>query len=152
MKTVINPFIRGFHKVEPCLQSAVLLFLRVLIGWQFFETGRGKLAHLDKTRGFFEGLGLPAPGFHAGLVGIVETTGGILILVGLATRLISVPLLVTMVVAYLTAHRAEAFKSFADFTSQTPFPFLAVLLVLLAFGPGRWSVDSVLGRREPCPP
>ena len=70
--------------------------------------------------------------------------GGVLLMLGLGTRLASVPLIVTMLVAYLTAHREKAFKSLGDFTDQPPFPFLMAALVLLAFGAGRWSLDPLL--------
>jgi hypothetical protein len=49
-----------------------------------------------------------------------------------------------MVVAYVTAHRDEAFASLSDFTDQAPFPFLMAALVTLAFGGGKFSVDRLL--------
>jgi len=128
-----------------CLvRNVVPLTLRILIGWQFFLTGKGKLAHIDKTTGFFSKLHIPMPEFHAYFIGTLETVGGLLLIAGLLTRLVSLPLLGTLVVAYLTAHREDAFSSVEDFITATPFPYLAVVLFLIAYGPGRLSVDRWL--------
>lgn len=132
---------------ERVAQDTVLLAFRLLYGSQFFLTGRGKLLHLDRTTAFFADLGIPAPGFHAVFVGGIEMIGGALLVAGLGTRLAAVPLSVSMVVAYLTAHRAEAFASVEAFTSQEPYPFLVACLVVLAFGPGRAAIDAWIGPR-----
>lgn len=135
---------RTWSKVQPGLQSTVLLLVRVSMGWGFFLTGKGKLLNLERTTRFFDSLELPLPKFQAILAGSTEMAGGLLLLAGLGTRLISVPLAFTMVVAYLTAHRDEAFASLSDFTDQAPFPFLMAALVTLAFGAGKFSVDRLL--------
>ncbi len=133
-------------RLNPCLQFAVLLFLRITIGWRFYLSGSGKLRNFDSTTEFFTGLHIPAPAFHAGLVGYTEMIGGVLLIAGLGTRLVSVPLIISMIVAYLTAHRSEGFASLYDFTDQAPFMFLCVTLVTLAFGPGKISLDAVIAR------
>ncbi len=133
-------------RVNPCFQSVVLLFLRITIGWRFYLSGSGKLKNFDNTKEFFTDLHIPAPAFHAGLVGCTEMAGGILLIMGLGTRLASVPLIISMIVAYLTAHRSEAFASLYDFTDQAPFMFLCVTLVTLAFGPGKFSLDALVER------
>ena len=131
-------------KIQPATQSALLLLIRVSMGWGFFLTGKGKLLNLERTTRFFDSLELPLPKFQAILAGSTEMIGGLLLIAGLGTRLISVPLAFTMVVAYLTAHRDEAFASLSDFTDQAPFPFLMAALVTLAFGAGKFSVDRLL--------
>lgn len=131
-------------KLQPGVQSTVLLLIRVSMGWGFFLTGKGKLLNLERTTRFFDSLELPLPKFQAILAGSTEMAGGLLLIAGLGTRLISIPLAFTMVVAYLTAHRDEAFASLSDFTDQAPFPFLMAALVTLAFGAGKFSVDRML--------
>lgn len=128
----------------PHVQSIVLLFIRITMGWGFFLTGKGKLSNLERTTQFFDSLHLPLPKFQAVLAGSTEMIGGMLLLFGLGTRFISLPLAFTMVVAYLTAHRDEAFGSISDFTDQAPFPFLMAALVTLAFGAGRLSLDHLI--------
>lgn len=124
-------------------QSAVLLAARITMGWGFFLSGKGKLLHLEKTTQFFDSLHLPLPHFQAMLAGSTEMIGGLLLLAGLGTRIISIPLVFTMIVAYLTAHRDEAFLSLSDFTDQAPFPFLMAALVTMAFGAGQISLDRL---------
>ena len=132
------------QRIQPHLQSAVLLMIRITMGWGFFLTGKGKLLNLEKTTRFFDSLHLPLPKFQAILAGTTEMGGGLLLVAGLGTRLVSVPLAFTMVVAYLTAHRDEAFLSLSDFTDQAPFPFLMAALATMAFGAGGVSLDRLL--------
>lgn len=138
-------------------QSTLLLVLRLIYGSQFVMTGYGKLQHLEKVTVFFADLGIPAPGFSAGLVGTTELVGGMLLVIGFGTRLAAVPLIFSMGVAYLTAHRDAAFRSLEAFTEQAPYPFLLASLILLAFGAGWVSVDAlIMGRgargAAPAPP
>jgi putative oxidoreductase len=86
------------------------------------------------------------PKLNAILAGSTECVGGLLLLLGLGSRLVSVPLIFTMVVAYLTADREALNAIFSDtdkFTSAAPFLFLLTCLIVLAFGPGKLSVDAL---------
>ena len=140
----LKPLIATYECCLPHTQSAVLLLVRITMGWGFFLTGKGKLLNLEKTTRFFDSLHLPLPHLQAMLAGSTEMIGGLLLLVGLGTRFISVPLVFTMIVAYLTAHRDEAFLSLSNFTDQAPFPFLMAALVTMAFGAGGFSLDRLL--------
>ena len=137
------------------LQSPLLLVMRLWWGWSFFQTGLGKLRNHGDTADFFQTLGIPMPGLNAWVAGGAECIGGLCLLAGFASRLMSIPLSITMIVAYLTADN-EALKSiFSDpdkFTSATPFLFLLTCLLVLAFGPGAFSVDRLLARKfSPAP-
>ena len=85
------------------LENPLLLFIRVYWGWQFAQSGWGKLMHLDRVAGFFESLNLPAPHFTALFVGLVEFFGGILFALGVGSRLTSLLLFCTMTVALWSA-------------------------------------------------
>ena len=141
------PLTSRLRPLQAGTQSLLLLALRLIYGSQFFMTGKGKLMNLERTTEFFTDLHIPAPGFHAVLVGSTEMIGGALLVLGLGTRLASVPLAISMLVAYLTAHREDAFKSLDDFTSQAPYQFLLASLLLVAFGPGRAALDALLQRQ-----
>jgi putative oxidoreductase len=133
------------------LQAPLLLAIRLFWGWQFVGTGWGKLTHLDRTAAFFAELHLPLPYVNAAMAGGVECAGGALLLLGLWARLAAVPLVFTMLVAYATSEQ-EALKVITSdpdkFTSAAPFLFLLASLVVLAFGPGKLSVDALLGREK----
>lgn len=131
------------------LQSLVLLALRLYWGWQFFLTGKGKLLHLERTAGYFASLDIPLPKLNAMMAGTTECVGGLLLLVGLGSRLVSVPLMFVLAIAYATAERDAARAIFTDpdkFTAATPFLFLVAVVVVFAFGPGRLSLDAWLKR------
>jgi putative oxidoreductase len=131
------------------LQSLVLLIIRLYWGWEFFQTGKGKLMNLDKTAGYFASLNLPLPHLQAALAGSVECFGGLLLLVGLGARLVSIPLIFTMTVAYCTAESAELHAIFSDpdkFTGAAPFLFLYAAVIVLVFGPGKVSIDAMIGK------
>lgn len=126
------------------LQAPLLFVLRAYWGWSFAQTGWGKLTHLDRTTEFFASLDLPAPKLNAIAAGSTECLGGVLLVLGLFARPASVPLIGTMLVAYVTADREAVQAIFSDpdtFTSAAPFLFLLVALLVLAFGPGKWSLD-----------
>jgi putative oxidoreductase len=137
-------------KAASLLQSPLLLIVRLYWGWQFFITGKGKLEHLDKITDFFTSLGIPAPHLNAIMAGSTECAGGLLLLLGLASRLTCIPLTVVMIVAYVTAD-LDAIKTIfsnpGNFLGADPFQFLFAVLLVLAFGPGKFSIDALLERR-----
>lgn len=140
---------RRLLKLLNFLQCPFLLFVRVYWGWQFWQTGWGKLQDISKPIGFFTELGIPFPVFNAWFVSLLECFGGILLILGLASRLISIPLVIDMLVAYITADR-EAFKSiFSEpdkFYAAAPYTFLFASLIVLLFGPGAISLDYLIAR------
>jgi putative oxidoreductase len=96
-----------FNKIS-VLDGIGPLLLRIYLAPIFIKAGYGKLASFENTAAWFGnpdwGLGLPFPEFMAAMAGGTEFIGGWLILFGLATRLIAIPLMLTMVVAAVTAH------------------------------------------------
>lgn len=148
--SVVTSIAAWQRRIGAWLAPVVLLALRLLVGICFFNTGLGKLTHLDKTTEFFESLQIPLPHLNAMMAGTTEMVGGMLLAAGLLSRLASVPLAVTMVVALLTAHldtTKELFSSPDKFIELAPIPFLMTVLVVIAFGPGRLSVDGWIACR-----
>ncbi len=132
------------------VQPVFLLVIRLYWGWAFFLTGKGKLLNLEKTTGFFSSLDLPLPKLNAIMAGSTECVGGLLLMVGLGSRLTSAALIFTMSVAYATAHREELGQIFSDtdkFTEAAPFLFLLASVIVFAFGPGKLSADARLGKQ-----
>src|SRR4051812_13862141 len=83
-------------KIGTLLQSPFLLAIRLYWGWQFLQTGYGKLTNIEKPIQFFSDLHIPFPEANAYLVGCTEFFGGILLCLGLASRLTAVPLIISM--------------------------------------------------------
>jgi putative oxidoreductase len=122
------------------------LLARVTVGWVFFQAGLGKINNIDNVIGFFTSLNLPAPVFHAHFVSWIECSGGLLLIAGLGTRLISIPLSIIMIVALRTAGADEA-TSFSALTGMTDYLYLVVLVWLLVAGPGKMALDHLVARR-----
>ena len=130
------------------LQAPLLLALRVYFFWQLFLAGKGKLLNIGRTAEFFGSLNIPMPVFNAYLAGATECFGGLLLVVGLASRLVAIPVAFTMIVAYVTADEAltSIFSDPDKFVAAAPFPFLLTALLVLAFGPGAISIDALIKR------
>jgi putative oxidoreductase len=138
-----------FAKTANSLQSAFLLFVRLYWGWQFVVDGWGKLNHLPKVAEYFASLGLPAPGTTALFVSILELVGGVLLALGLGGRLIALLLTVNMTMAYITGDREALLSIFSDpdkFAAAAPFTYLMASLIILIFGPGKFSLDFLIER------
>jgi len=147
----INAFLAT---IASAFAPLLLLLIRLYWGWQYFLTGKGKLAHLDKITQYFGSLKIPAPHANAVFVSVSEAVGGILIILGLGTRWLTPLLIFEMVIAYVTADN-EALKSiFSDpdkFTAAAPFVFLYAWLILFAFGAGALSLDALLAKERKQP-
>jgi putative oxidoreductase len=139
-------------KVGENLQSIFLLLMRLTWGAQFLIAGLGKFADLTKVADIFSNLAIPFPFFSAFLVAFFEMVGGAFLIVGLASRLICLPLMVIMFIAYSTAH-SHVFKDFSFIANpsllvnEAPFPFLLTVLIVFIFGPGRVSIDAIIKRK-----
>lgn len=100
------------------------LLLRLYLMPVFWVAGTNKLSSMDDVIAWFGnpdwGLGLPFPTLMAWLATLTEAGGAILLLFGLATRWISIPLIVTMIVAAVSVHWQNGWQAVAD--AQSPFP------------------------------
>jgi putative oxidoreductase len=132
------------------IQSPLLLVLRLYFFWQLFLIGKGKLANIEKVSEFFGSLGIPLPTLNAYFFGSLECFGGLLLIVGLASRPLALLIVISMIVAYVTADFEAVSSIFSDpdkFVKADPFPFLLTALIVFASGAGRFSVDAMLNWR-----
>jgi putative oxidoreductase len=131
------------------LKSPFLLVVRLCWGWQMFVSGRAHLSDVPAMVQRFQEWGVPFPTFNVYVSGLTECACGLLLLVGFASRLITIPLIVNFCVAYLTASREVLLNIFNDpdaFVSDAAFLFLLVSVIVFIFGPGAFSVDAVITR------
>ena len=131
------------------LAPVFLLIIRLYWGWQFHLTGMAKLMDIPKFTGLFQGWGFPFPKFNVYLAGSTECFGGLLLLSGLASRVTTIPLIITMIVAYITASPDAVKNIFSkpdDFVSADPFLFMLAAIIVFIFGPGPLSLDGLIGR------
>ncbi len=152
MNTIRNAVWRAYElfvTLANLLQSPLLLALRLYFFWQLFQTGQGKLSNIAKIIQFFTDLHIPAPTVNAYFVSSLECFGGLLLMVGLASRPLALMVAISMFVAYWTTEQ-EALTTFFsnsdNFVKAAPFPYLLTALIVLAFGPGLFSIDALLKR------
>ena len=113
---------------------------RVTVGVLFMSTGWGKVHNLGKVTAFFTELGIPAPAFQATLVSYVELVGGALILVGLVADFAAVPLIISMLVAIVTAKQKEV-HGLPDLFGLVEWTYLVLLAWIALAGAGKVSLD-----------
>jgi putative oxidoreductase len=132
------------------LQTPLLFAIRIFWGWQFAQSGWGKLHRIPQVTDFFASLNIPHPHFTAIFCASVEFFGGILFALGLGTRVVSLMLFVNMTTAYWTADREAFLTLFSSdpdkFLKADPYTFWFAALIILIFGPGAWALDTLVSR------
>jgi putative oxidoreductase len=149
MKSLIHLYERIVRALNS-LQSPFLLAVRLYWGFQLMTNGWGKLHHLGKITEFFASLNIPFPGLNAPFVSALEFFGGILLMLGLFSRPIAFLIACDMFVAYYTADHDALVSIFSDpgkFYIADPYTFLFAGLLILIFGAGYLSLDTLLARR-----
>ena len=132
--------------------GAVVL-VRLIVGTVFLSEGIQKfLFPSELGAGRFAKIGLPAPELLGPFVGTFEITCGALVLLGLLTRLATVPLITIMLVA-ITSTKLPMLASKGFWVmaheARTDWSMLLGSLYLLIAGAGAWSLDARLGRSRP---
>jgi putative oxidoreductase len=136
--------------------AKAILLIRILVGWVFLSEGIQKFLFPDSLGvGRFAKIGIPLPQIMAPFVGVVEIVYGSLLLIGLVTRLATVPLLIDISVAlYSTKIITFARNGFWGtlHEARTDVSMLLALIFLLLVGGGTCSLDAWLaGRRDRIP-
>ena len=135
---------------ENCSKAIVLI--RILVGWVFLSEGIQKfLFPAALGEGRFAKIGIPWPHWTAPFVGGVEIVFGVLVLVGLFTRLAAIPLLIDILVALVTTKLPLLMKSgvwSALHEARTDVSMLLGLIFLVIVGGGAYSFDSKMENRR----
>src|SRR5277367_4620509 len=152
-KEVMEKLLNVYRRISvglSFLQSPMLLVVRLYWGFQFAQTGCGKLHNLAKITEFFASLNVPVPGFTAPAISTLEFVGGILLMLGLFSRPVAFLLACNMFVAYWTADREALSTIFSDpgkFYAADPYTFVFASLMVLIFGAGFFAVDTLVAKR-----
>jgi len=148
--------VANFLVPHTCMrQSLALLIMRIFFGLALWFSGYSHLHNYDVMVKRFTDWGVPLPGLNVYISGFTEAGGGLLLLFGIATRFISIPLFFNFVVAYATASRGKLVQMIAgpgrwdgvaDVVSDDAMPFLVMSLIAFTFGPGKISLDYIIKR------
>ena len=131
--------------------SSATVLIRFMVGWVFLSEGIQKfLFPAALGVGRFIKIGIPAPHFFGPFVGVVEIVCGALLIMGLLTRLASIPLIIDILVAIVTTKIPMLSKAGFWGTmheARTDFCMLMGLIFLLLVGSGTLSFDARLSRQ-----
>jgi len=138
-----------FDRIRNTDDDGRLIIVRLITGLIFITEGILKYKLIQWLGpGRFAEIGFGHPFFWAYFTGAFEVTCGLLVLTGFWTRLASIPLLIIMIVAFITTKIPILMdKGFWTFTHEyrTDFSLTLLLILLIIYGGGRWSAD---GRRK----
>lgn len=137
---------RFIHAVAGKLSWLPPTLTRITVGWVFMQSGWGKLTHLPDIIKYFGELGIPMPEFQAPFAASAELVCGVLILAGLFTRLATVPLIIVMIVAIITARKGD-YEGVASLFGFIEYLYIVLLLWLGVAGAGPLSLDRLLAPR-----
>ncbi len=129
------------------LRDLPLLFLRLILAYGFYTPAMNKIKDAGAIGDWFASMDYPLPYLNAYLATATETLGVILLTLGLATRIISIPLMIVMAVAIFTVHIGNGFAA-GDNGFEIPLYYFLMLFTLLILGPGRVSLDYLLFGRN----
>jgi putative oxidoreductase len=147
MKFLIDSLILWPQRAARPLDWLAPLFARIVTGWVFMWTGWGKLQNLPQITENFVSWGIPYPEILTPFVSGVEFVGGLLLLVGLMTRISAGALGVVMIVAIRSA-KWEGVDSLETLLGFEETMYLALFLWLAIAGAGAVSLDRLLERRR----
>ncbi|MDZ7742258.1 MAG: DoxX family protein [Bacteroidota bacterium] len=128
------------------LNDLSLMLLRLVLAYGFYKPATMKWGNISGIAEWFGSIGIPLPTLNAYLAATTEMAAVILLPLGLATRIISIPLMFTMVVAIVTVHWGNGFNA-GDNGFEIPLYYMLMLFVLLANGAGKFSIDYLLAKR-----
>jgi putative oxidoreductase len=139
--------------LEPTEALGSVLLVRLAVGLIFFT--QGILKYIDPGMGVvrFTRIGFTHPYFTAHFVGAFEVLCGLLLVLGLGTRIVSIPLLIVIMTAIATTKLPELFRANQGFwymvsDARTDFAMLCCLVFLISVGGGNWSLDARLAKHN----
>ncbi|MCK5135591.1 MAG: DoxX family protein [Bacteroidales bacterium] len=128
------------------LKDLPLFFFRLILAYGFYIPATMKWGNISGIAEWFGSMGIPLPLLNAYLAATTEMAAVILLPLGLATRIISIPLLFTMVVAIVTVHLGNGFNA-GDNGFEIPVYYMLMLFALLTNGAGKFSLDHLISRK-----
>jgi putative oxidoreductase len=136
MKTLYFKIVNSLNN----LKDIPLLLLRLILAYGFYGPAMMKIKDVHAIVEWFESIEMPMPTLNAYLATYTEFIGFICLALGVATRFISIPLIITMVVAIKTTHWENGFNA-SDNGYEIPLYYMIMLITLLINGAGRISAD-----------
>jgi putative oxidoreductase len=128
------------------LKNIHLLAVRLILAYGFYNPAIMKWQNIGSITEWFASMGIPLPGLNAYLSASTEMAGVVLLTLGLANRIISIPLIIVMIVAIVTVHLGNGFEA-GNNGFEIPVYYILLLLVVLIYGAGKYSIDFLLEKK-----
>lgn len=138
---------KEFSNLSEYLSSLGLLSIRLLLVYGFYEPAMQKWYNIKGVSTWFDSIGIPFANLSSYLVAFFETAGVLLLLFGLFTRIITVPLVIIMIIAIFAVHLPNGF-SVQDNGFEIPLYYLLFLMILLSHGAGKFSLDNLFMKKK----
>ncbi|MBS1632342.1 MAG: DoxX family protein [Bacteroidetes bacterium] len=136
---VINFCNKVIHNIRKA-DFIPLLLMRLVLAYGFYGPAMMKWKDIKSITDWFASLGIPAAHFNAYIAAGTEALGVVLLALGLGIRFITIPLIITMVVAIKTVHWANGFEA-GENGFEIPLYYIIMLLTLFVFGSGKAGID-----------
>ncbi len=136
-----------FYEGVSKLGDFPLLFARIILAIGFYKPAMMKIGNVSGIAEWFGGMGYPLPMVSAVLATTTEVLGVILLVLGLGTRLISVPLMFVMFIAIFTVHISNGFAA-GENGFEIPLYYFLMLFTLMVNGGGKLSLDYLLFKKK----
>lgn len=146
MKNSLQSICNQYEVITAKFGYLPLLFIRLILAYGFLGPATMKWNDIHAVGNWFGTLGIPAPHFNAYLAASTESVGVVLLLLGLGTRYIAIPLIIVMSVAIRTAHWGNGFEA-GNNGFEIPLYYIIMLLTLISFGAGKISLDAWLSSK-----
>ena len=143
MRTLYRKFVEGTEK----LHDVQLLLFRIILAIGFYSPAMMKVKNLEGVAEWFGSMSYPFPMVSAILAMTTEVLGIVLLILGLGTRVIALPMMFVMVVAIFTTHISNGFAA-GDNGFEIPLYYFLMLFALVVYGSGKYSLDYLLGRKS----
>ena len=142
MRTLYKKLVEGTGK----LHDVQLILFRLVLAYGFYGPATMKVKNLEGVAEWFGSMSYPFPMVSAILAMTTEVLGVILLTLGLGTRIIALPMMFIMVVAIFTTHISNGFAA-GDNGFEIPLYYFLMLMALVVFGSGKYSLDHLVSRR-----
>ena len=132
-----------FSRLSEYTKSFSLLFARLAVAYGFYEPAMMKWNDINSVAEWFASIGIPFATLNAYMAASTETLGVVLLVLGLFTRFISLPLIIVMLVAITTVHLSNGFSA-GNNGFEIPLYYMLFLFIFLSNGAGKFSLDRII--------
>ena len=147
MKCQLTKLCKLVTQATERIKDLPLLFLRLVLAYGFWGPATMKWQDINAIGDWFASMDIPFPLLNAYMAAGTEMAGVFLLLLGLGTRLISIPLIITMIVAIFTVHLPNGFEAGSN-GYEIPLYYMLMLFTLTVYGSGKLSIDYIIKNKR----